>query len=213
MEELMGIATNNGTSKANYNHPKTVFFHLFFRTLAVLSYLFCRLWSDSFVMDFVVIILLLSCDFWTVKNVSGRLLVGLRWWNKVSDDGSTEWVFESKTGQVVHTGESRVFWWSLYGFTLIWGVFGFTAIISLKFGYLMLVGVALSFNISNVVGYWYCRKDSKKKLSAAASDLASTYVPGLLAQAATSGLLSNVGTFFSDNKATNGEANSGNETV
>lgn len=26
---------------------------------------------------------LLAFDFWTVKNVSGRLLVGLRWWNKV----------------------------------------------------------------------------------------------------------------------------------
>jgi hypothetical protein len=50
-----------------------------------------------------------------VKNVSGRLLVGLRWWNKVrvdvstlasmcvrssnmkvNDDGSNEWMFESR---------------------------------------------------------------------------------------------------------------------
>ncbi len=28
-------------------------------------------------------VLLLAFDFWTVKNVSGRLLVGLRWWNEV----------------------------------------------------------------------------------------------------------------------------------
>ena len=28
------------------------------------------------VMDFVVIVMLLAFDFWTVKNVSGRLLVG-----------------------------------------------------------------------------------------------------------------------------------------
>ena len=27
-------------------------------------------------MDFVVIVMLLAFDFWTVKNVSGRLLVG-----------------------------------------------------------------------------------------------------------------------------------------
>ena len=40
--------------------------------------------------------MLMAADFWTVKNVTGRLLVGLRWWN----DGGTEsnentWRFES----------------------------------------------------------------------------------------------------------------------
>ncbi len=30
------------------------------------------------------------------KNVSGRLLVGLRWWNEVTDDGGN-WRFESLT--------------------------------------------------------------------------------------------------------------------
>ena len=42
------------------------------------------------------VVLLLAADFWTVKNITGRLLVGLRWWNKVNDDGSSEWVFESR---------------------------------------------------------------------------------------------------------------------
>lgn len=28
--------------------------------------------------------------------VAGRLLVGLRWWNYVDDDGKSHWVFESK---------------------------------------------------------------------------------------------------------------------
>ena len=44
----------------------------------------------------ISVVLLLAADFWTVKNVTGRLLVGLRWWNKVNEDGSTEWVFESR---------------------------------------------------------------------------------------------------------------------
>ena len=44
--------------------------------MALLSYLFCSWFSASFVMDFVVIVMLLAFDFWTVKNVSGRLLVG-----------------------------------------------------------------------------------------------------------------------------------------
>ena len=45
---------------------------------------------------FIAVILLLAFDFWTVKNVTGRLLVGLRWWNRVKEDGTSEWVFESK---------------------------------------------------------------------------------------------------------------------
>lgn len=35
-------------------------------------------------------------DFWTVKNVTGRLMVGLRWWNYVDDDGKSHWVYETK---------------------------------------------------------------------------------------------------------------------
>lgn len=31
-----------------------------------------------------------------LQNVSGRLLVGLRWWNQVDEDGKSRWVFESR---------------------------------------------------------------------------------------------------------------------
>ena len=55
--------------------------------------------------------------FLQVKNVSGRFLVGLRWWHEVSDDGSSEWKFESldEEGQkTVETFEKRLFWWTSY---------------------------------------------------------------------------------------------------
>lgn len=52
--------------------------------------------SASFVMNFVVCMVLLAADFWTVKNVTGRLLVGMRWWNDAAGaDGNTTWRFES----------------------------------------------------------------------------------------------------------------------
>lgn len=35
-------------------------------------------------------------SFFFSQNVSGRLLVGLRWWNQVDDDGKSHWVFESR---------------------------------------------------------------------------------------------------------------------
>ena len=40
--------------------------------------------------------MMITCCHWQVKNVSGRLLVGLRWWNEVTDEGSN-WRFESLT--------------------------------------------------------------------------------------------------------------------
>jgi hypothetical protein len=46
-------------------------------------------------MIFIIVMLLLAADFWNVKNVSGRLLVGLRWWNESNEDGNSLWVFET----------------------------------------------------------------------------------------------------------------------
>ena len=40
--------------------------------------------------------MLLSMDFWTVKNITGRLLAGLRYWNYVDDAGNSHWIFESR---------------------------------------------------------------------------------------------------------------------
>lgn len=56
----------------------------------------CGWFSESFIANFVAVVLLLSMDFWTVKNITGRLMVGLRWWNYVDDDGKSHWVFESR---------------------------------------------------------------------------------------------------------------------
>ena len=52
--------------------------------------------SSSYVNLFITCVLLLACDFWTVKNVTGRLMVGLRWNSVVEEDGRTTWKFESQ---------------------------------------------------------------------------------------------------------------------
>ena len=39
----------------------------------------CGWFSDGFIGSFVAIILLLSLDFWTVKNITGRIMAGLRY--------------------------------------------------------------------------------------------------------------------------------------
>ena len=41
--------------------------------------------------------LLLAADFYYLKNIAGRRLVGLRWWNEVNTaTGDSHWVFESQ---------------------------------------------------------------------------------------------------------------------
>ena len=62
---------------------------------------------------FLLVTVLLSFDFWTVKNVTGRLLVGLRWWTTIDDQGNEKWFFESYDHKVQNSAvDSTVFWWS-----------------------------------------------------------------------------------------------------
>ena len=79
-----------------YRHPAICVLHLLFRTLALVTYLTCGILGVGFVTSFIVILLLLSADFWVVKNITGRLLVGLRWTNIIKEDGSSVWEYESR---------------------------------------------------------------------------------------------------------------------
>ena len=74
-------------------HPVVTFFHLLFRTLALIGmttnslyltiislfavYLLSGWSSSSYIESFIAIILLLSLDFWTVKNITGMASISL----------------------------------------------------------------------------------------------------------------------------------------
>ena len=58
-------------------------------------YIFFGLFSDDQTICYIFVISLCAFDFWTVKNVTGRILVGLRWWSTISEDGKEEWNFEA----------------------------------------------------------------------------------------------------------------------
>lgn len=83
-------------------HPYVTLFHILFRSLAIVVYLFFTSFIDSFITSFVFIVLLLSADFWTVKNITGRILVGLRWWNYIDDEGKSIWIYESRVRIVLN---------------------------------------------------------------------------------------------------------------
>ncbi|XP_036408668.1 Golgi apparatus membrane protein TVP23 homolog B-like [Megalops cyprinoides] len=147
--------------RSKIKHPLASFFHLFFRASAILVYLLCELLSSSFIACMVTIIFLLSCDFWTVKNVTGRLLVGLRWWNQVDDDGKSHWVFESrKQGagrKVPSSSESRIFWLGLTVCPIVWVFFIFSTIFSFKIKWLAVVIMGVVLQWANLYGYVRCK--------------------------------------------------------
>mmetsp|Transcript_28420 Transcript_28420/g.77847 ORF Transcript_28420/g.77847 Transcript_28420/m.77847 type:complete len:125 (-) Transcript_28420:533-907(-) len=90
---------------------------------------------------------MLAFDFWTVKNVSGRLLVGLRWWSEVRDDGATEWKYESReTGLNSSSMDVAVFWVGLIIPAFIWFLFGIGSVFRLSFDWLLLIVIALALS-------------------------------------------------------------------
>lgn len=149
------------------SHPFVAFFHLAFKVGAIVVYLVGRNFTGSFVKTFILVVLLLAFDFWTVKNVTGRILVGLRWWSSQTEDGKTEWVFESRDERQPppNSMDSLIFWGGLYAWPLLWGVFFVVNLFSFSVDWLVLIVMALTFAGSNLAGYWKCSKDQKNKLT------------------------------------------------
>lgn len=95
---------------------------------------FSGLFGNGFLGTFVALILLISMDFWTVKNVTGRLLVGLRWWNYIDEEGKSHWIFENKHSKQAgdhnqinlndeietSTADAQIFWTALILTPIVW---------------------------------------------------------------------------------------------
>ncbi|CAF1376401.1 unnamed protein product [Didymodactylos carnosus] len=73
-DEILETYDSSLSASKRVKHPIAVFFHIIFRSLAIVAYFMCS---------------------W-VKNITGRLLAGLRWWNYVDDNGDNHWIFEAK---------------------------------------------------------------------------------------------------------------------
>uniref|UniRef100_A0A8C8EGL6 Golgi apparatus membrane protein TVP23 homolog n=1 Tax=Oncorhynchus tshawytscha TaxID=74940 RepID=A0A8C8EGL6_ONCTS len=104
--------------------------------------------SSSFIVCMVTVILFLSADFWTVKNITGWLMVGLRWWNK------NVLSFLSALGEFEAAGvrsKSRIFWLVLVMCPVIWVYFA-----------LVIMGVVLQG--ANLYGYVRCKVGGRTSL-------------------------------------------------
>ncbi|KFY84933.1 hypothetical protein V500_08873 [Pseudogymnoascus sp. VKM F-4518 (FW-2643)] len=144
-------------------HPITLLWFLGFRISSLLVYLFGLLFTSNFVLIFIITILLLAADFYYLKNIAGRRLVGLRWWNEVDvSTGDSQWVFESAdpATKVVNATDSRFFWLAMYAQPCLWVALAVLAVVRFEFIWLTLVVIALVLTITNTLAFSRCDKFS-----------------------------------------------------
>ncbi|TVY33021.1 Golgi apparatus membrane protein [Lachnellula subtilissima] len=150
------------------SHPITLLWFLAFRIsqlannvyppASLLVYLFGGiLFTANHVLIFIITILLLAADFYYLKNIAGRRLVGLRWWNEVNPQtGDSHWVFESSdpSTKVINATDKRFFWMALYSQPLLWVALAVVAIFRFEVIWLTLVGTCISYHIPRLTTGW-----------------------------------------------------------
>nr|CAX69545.1 FAM18-like protein CG5021 [Schistosoma japonicum] len=151
-EVVLALTDNMDTepSSSGFHSSSTrrlaVIGHYFFRSSALIIYLLCAWFTTSFVLPFIFILVCLSLDFWVVKNISGRILVGLRWSSYTDEAGRVHWRYDARkpspidsadvsslsrrelAARIVRQQLSRLFWIGLIASPALWCVFFLAAI-------------------------------------------------------------------------------------
>ena len=118
--------------------------------------------NDALIM--IIIILLGAADFWMTKNISGRILVGLRYWNEIKQDGSEVWVYENDNEKKKTSIDTKIFWGSIYLTPCFW--FLLIPVEFFSFNIMNFLECVISFvlTFSNLYGYYKCSKEQNKKI-------------------------------------------------
>ena len=129
-ENIEGISMKaSDYNISNASHPVACVFSVLFKGLAFFMYFILHtryLVLGNFissVLTFIFVTIFMASDFWVIKNVSGRLLVGLRWWSSFDEKGKEMWRFESKDNEGGNSVDSSVFWMGQIICVLLWGFF------------------------------------------------------------------------------------------
>ena len=83
---------------------------MIFKVLSMITYLFSG-WVLNSITIFIFVSIFSVLDFWVVKNLSGRILAGLRWWRIINENGEEVWKFESRDTNVKNNKiDTTIFW-------------------------------------------------------------------------------------------------------
>ena len=146
------------------SHPIICLFHILFKLISIISFIILGFIIENESMAIILIIIFGSCDFWYTKNISGRFLVGLRWSNKIKENGNEVWIYESKNEENMNKSDTYIFWTCLYISNAFWIFCSFWEFIRFKFISFSVSFVLLIFNTSNLYGYLKCSKIQREKI-------------------------------------------------
>ena len=147
------------------SHPGVAGLHIILKIAIVFLYLVLPLITSGF-SQMVFIVILSAADFWIVKNISGRLLVGLRWWIDFNEDGEEQWKFECKVDEKENSGASdKAFWWTLILFSLIWIALLVINILKFALTQVTICAFAAALLCFNVYSYYKCSKVQKENVT------------------------------------------------
>jgi len=147
-------------------HPGFCMLHLGFKVAALFFYLILGIFMDDKTFCFLIVVILSAMDFWVTKNLTGRILVGLRWWSQIQDDGKEVWYFESLGDKAKASKiDSSVFWIANYTLPILWGIFAITSLLSLQLSQITICLIGAMLGGINLVGYIRCEKNHKSQMS------------------------------------------------
>jgi len=148
------------------NHPGICFLHLFFKVSGVFSYVFLGFILRSTLLNFLMVFCSIVLDFWISKNISGRYLVGLRWWSTHNDEtGEEEWDFESYDFDLNFSQiDTTVFWWGICAHTIFWAIMFAIKVLGLNFLWGLLTFIGILLNGTNVWAFYKCSQHHKEKM-------------------------------------------------
>lgn len=121
--------------------------------------MFFGIFDNDKTLCYILVITMCAFDFWTVKNVTGRILVGLRYWSKVLSNGKEVWFFESMGDQSnTNKMDRRIFWTGQYTMAALWMLFAFASFFTFSWTNTVVCLIALTLTGTNLAGYVRCDK-------------------------------------------------------
>ncbi|EAR83963.2 FAM18-like protein (macronuclear) [Tetrahymena thermophila SB210] len=144
-------------------HPIACIFTFLFKALSLIVYFLFQYKFDNNIFIFVLVIVFNALDFWTTKNITGRLLVGMRWWNIQNEKGEEVYQYETKGQKFVPNQVDYAFFWSsqLVSF-IFWVLVALFHILTPFWLILDLLTIGMLF--TNIYGFYRCKSEHQQKV-------------------------------------------------
>ncbi len=157
----------------NSAHPFICLFTLLFKITSITFFLIG--FGIKISIIYLITVIFGAIDFWITKNLSGRYLVGLRWWNEINEKREEIWIFESKNEKKETNSDTIIFWVSIYVYPIIWLIISFFKMVYIfenGGGKFVVSIINLVFAMTNLYGYFKCSKEQQNKIKSFGGKLA-----------------------------------------